>query len=639
MLKRRLPTVVALLLLAATLVPHAPRPADAAESRVFVRTVPDEATWNIYSRTVSTDTFIKYVIDLKSGEIYYFDVNLYRMHTDFVFGVIYKQPITNDALREFIRNYEADKPRFVLGYITHHLKVDEWTFSFWEEDQIRPKQIRETRDKLLATFWNAKLLKWRPESPMQERLLTELKDIPNITNDKIYKAANYQSFNNGKATGKLRVVPTDIPYEKLTFDRDEIVILQESYPDITPVSGIIATIFSTPLSHVNLRAKAWNIPNAGIKDAAKKYKKLDGKMVVVEIKEATHSLREATADEVKAWQEAKTAARTVKLPAADLKTTDLRMLGQIRVTDTKTYGAKTSNLGEIVSQISGQINVPAGFGIPVYYYQQHMTKNGLDKALEKLLKDEKFNTDAAYRKEQLAALREKIKKAPLDKKFQTALIARWQKSLKGKPVFVRSSTTAEDLEGFNGAGLYDTLPNQKTKAQVADAVKAVWASLWNFHAYEERSLFGIDQRAVYSAVLIQIGVNASAAGVLVTKNLFDAEDTNSFTINAKRGLGMRVVAGTTVPEQIVFDTSNFGTKIVSRSDDPTMLVFDEASGGIKEVPNDNKGVILTEARAYALATAVQKFIPLFQQKYPLDVEWVLEGEKVWIVQSRPFMSK
>jgi hypothetical protein len=34
-----------------------------------------------------------------------------------------------------------------------------------------------------------------------------------------------------------------------------------------------------------------------------------------------------------------------------------------------------------------------------------------------------------------------------------------------------------------------------------------------------------------------------------------------------------------------------------------------------------------------------KFVPLFPARYPLDVEWVLEGDKVWIVQARPYVAK
>ncbi|MDP6944702.1 MAG: PEP/pyruvate-binding domain-containing protein, partial [Myxococcota bacterium] len=107
-------------------------------------------------------------------------------------------------------------------------------------------------------------------------------------------------------------------------------------------------------------------------------------------------------------------------------------------------------------------------------------------------------------------------------------------------------------------------------------------------------------------------------------------------INAKRGLGIRVVEGASVPEQVLFDTSNDGTKIISRSDDETMLIFD-SEGGIVEVPNPHRGVILNEARTRRLARAVEAFVPLIPSDRPLDVEWALAGEKVWILQARPFI--
>ena len=624
-----------LLVLAAVLL--LPRAAAAREHRIYIHEVPDAAVFELYSRTINTDRLGKFLIDLLSNEILFFDVNLYRLHADFVYGVIYKRKLSNEEIPEYNRNYEADKPRFILGYLVHHLKTDQWTFSFWEGDRIRPADIKKVYQRLQKTFF-AKDLRWRPDSPLQEKLLGELKDLPTITNDKIYKAAAYQSFNNGRAVGRLRVVPPGTPYETLTFDREEIVILQETYPDISVVSGIVSTVFSTPLAHVNLRARAWNIPNAGFKDAAKKYKALAGKMVVLEVRDVDHTLRAATDAEVQAWKDAATAARTVKIPRADLATTELRALGQMTAQDTQIYGTKAANLGVIVSSGVQGVSIPAGFGVPFSMYVDHMQRSGLDKEVERILADARFAGDAAWRKAELDKLRKQILAAPINPRALDAVHAKVKKELKGKGVFVRSSTNAEDLEGFNGAGLYDTVPNVKGKAALGKALRTVWASLWNYVAVEERSFFGIDQRAVYAGVLVQVGVNATAAGVLITRNLYDGEDRSSFTINAKNGLGLRVVAGTTIPEQIIFDTSNDGTKIISRSDDPTMLVFDE-HGGIKEVPNPNKGVILTEARAKALATAVRRFVPLFSPRHPLDVEWVLEGDKVWIVQARPFVSK
>jgi phosphoenolpyruvate synthase/pyruvate phosphate dikinase len=358
-------------------------------------------------------------------------------------------------------------------------------------------------------------------------------------------------------------------------------------------------------------------------------------MVYLEVRDLDHTLRRATDQELLEHEKEVHAKRHVAVPKIDGATTELRPLDRMHLADVVRYGTKASNLGEIAAAHLG-VPIPDGFGVPFAFYVDHLRRNHIDKEIDKLLRNPRFAGDPDWRKNAVEELRARIAKAPINPKNLDRVWAKIQKDLGGKGVFVRSSTNAEDLEGFNGAGLYDTVPNVTSKEQLADALRQVWASLWNFHAVEERTLYNMDQRACAVAILVQIGVNATAAGVLITKNLFDPEDVRSYTINAKRGLGLRVVGGTTIPEQIVYDTGNFGTKIISRSDDPTMLVFD-GQGGVKEVPNDNKGVILTEARARLLSDTVTRFVPLFTRRFPLDVEWVLEGEKVWIVQSRPYV--
>jgi phosphoenolpyruvate synthase/pyruvate phosphate dikinase len=268
-----------------------------------------------------------------------------------------------------------------------------------------------------------------------------------------------------------------------------------------------------------------------------------------------------------------------------------------------------------------------------------MLQNHLDTKLDAVLGNAKFKTDAVWRKQALEELRKAIVEAPIDQATLDMIYKRVRLKLGGKGVFVRSSTNSEDLPGFNGAGLYDTQPNVVGKKALGQALKEDWASLWNLRAVDEREAFGIDHHQVYFGALVQIGVNATAAGVLVTKNLWDTTDENGFTINAKYGLGMRVVEGQKVPEQIIFDPTNDGTKIISRTDDPVMLVFDQ-HGGIKELPvPSGAGVILNEERAKKLCTMVQKFVPVFTHGHPLDVEWVLEGEDVWIVQARPYVGQ
>ena len=242
--------------------------AHADERRAWVKAVPDEATWKHYSKVIASDEVGKFIIDVKTNDIYFIDVNLFNIHADFVLGVLLKQAWTADNVREYNKNYERVKPKFILGYLTHHLKIDKWTMAFWEGDKIGPDDVVRARKRLDQAFWK-KELPFRPDSPMQQKIAGDVakKGVKTITADEIYKSAPFQAFTKGRAVGKLRVVAVGTPYEKLTFERHEIVLLQESYPDITPVAGILATTFSTPLSHVNLRANAWKIPNAGDKKA------------------------------------------------------------------------------------------------------------------------------------------------------------------------------------------------------------------------------------------------------------------------------------------------------------------------------------------------------------------------------------
>jgi phosphoenolpyruvate synthase/pyruvate phosphate dikinase len=438
-------------------------------------------------------------------------------------------------------------------------------------------------------------------------------------------------------------VPAGAVFDDLVFDKREIVILPESLPDITPVAGIVSETFSTPLAHVSLRARAWGIPNVGLEDASKRYAPLVGKTVFFEATDTGHVLREATAAEIAAWNERTAAARTVTIPKADLDRTALTMLDDLRATDATAYGAKAANLGEIVHAKLDGFQVPPGFGVPIHYYDAHLRAAKLDLRIEAMLADPKFASDAAVRKRELAALRAAIVAAPLDPDFEIALATQVGILTAGEPgagVFVRSSTNAEDLPGFNGAGLYDTVPNVKSEGEaLGKAIEQVWASVWNLRAFEERALFGIDHRRVYGAVLIQVGVNATAAGVLVTAHPTDPMEKTTYQINAKSGLGMRVVEGKKVPESLLFDVGNDGLRVLSRSDEDTMLVFD-AKGGVREVPNPKKGQpILTDARARVLGRAARSIVRVFPKDRPLDIEWLFEDDILYIVQARPYVTR
>jgi hypothetical protein len=422
------------------------------EQRAWVKTVPDASIWNSYSKAVGSDQFGKCIIDVKTNDIYFFDVNLFNIHADFVLGVLLKQAWTADNIREYNKNYERDKPRFILCYLTHHLKVDRWTFSFWEGDKIGADDIMRVKKRLAETFF-IKDIVFRPDSPMQQKVASEVarRGLKIVTNDEIYRSAEFQAFTKGRAVGKLHVVPVGTAYESLIFDRHDIVLLQESYPDITPVAGILATAFSTPLSHVNLRAGAWGIPNAGDKKARDRYARLDGKIVYYEVTDLGLTLREATAAELAELEHKIAKARHVDLPRADIASPRLAMLTRMRAKDVVKYGTKAANLGEIVTANLEGVAVPAGFGVPFFYYVQHMRQNKLDKKLDAVLGDPRFKPDPAWRKQALEALRAAIIDAPIDPDTLDMIYKRVRVKLGGKGVFVRSSSNSDGAESASSS--------------------------------------------------------------------------------------------------------------------------------------------------------------------------------------------
>jgi Pyruvate phosphate dikinase, AMP/ATP-binding domain len=609
-----------------------------AARRVWTPKIESASDFLAYSKEVGNERFTKFVVELKSKAIYYVDADLYPMHKDFIFAELLKVPRTREAENAFDKNYGRDKPDFLMCYLVHHLGPDLWSLAFWDGDKATAEHVRLAFARMKDTFYLGSKVKFRPSSNDQEAVAAQVKEIPTITNDALYKAGGYQPFHLGVAVGKLRIGSTGA-----LFAPDEIVILPEPLTDITPVAGIVSESFSTPLSHVNIRAAAWDVPNVGLKGASKKYGSLAGKVVRLEAGATSAEIRVATAKEIDAARKAKHERTTVQVPRANLTPSTLATLDTLHASDASAYGSKTSNLGEIITAKLAGVAVPPGFGIPISYYAAHLKAAGIDAHVATMLEDPKFKSSQAERKTALERIRNEIQNAPLAPAFVASVTESLQKLIAGADagadpgVFVRSSTNAEDLDGFSGAGLYDTVPNVHGAAGVGDAVKKVWASVWNLAAYEERELYKIDQKQVYGAVLVQIGVAATAAGVLVTSHPTDPNDKNTFTINAKSGLGMRVVDGKKLPEIILYNTFNKGLRIVSRSDEDTMLVF-SGDGGIREIPNPKKGdAILTNARVERLSAAASKLRGIFPKDRPLDIEWVLRGEDVFIVQSRPYM--
>jgi hypothetical protein len=600
----------------------------------FLPAIRSQAEFDKISVTYDANTpfalpHVMIVIDRKdNNKIYYVNKKRYSFHKDFVNGTY----LSLERGREFfVNNYIKPNRRFILGTLAYQTPIKRWTFEFWEGDLIPADQIQLAYDVINRTFFTP--VAFKPNSLRQEEATRSLAGMERVLQSDIAKEQEYQALNLAKGLGRIHIVPKLDEHVEIGFN--EILVLDEVPVQLPPVAGIITSQPSTPLSHINLLAKGWGIPNAYIKNAKELLKQYDGWWVSFETLRETYTIKRADMNQLREYQRRQAERLDVMKPRSNLSETRLLNLAEQHSRSSLAYGGKSANLGEVLNARLSGIVVPGGFTIPFYYYDDFIKRNKLDDAIYGLLNDQKFVHDPAYRREQLVQLRQKIESAEFDPKLRQMVLQKVAREYADKGLFVRSSSNSEDLPNFSGAGLYTTVPNVRGEQQLIDAIRKVWASLWNFEAYEARERANVDHSKIFMAVLLQEGINSESSGVMISTDPFDNDNKGVIYISAKRGLGIKVVEGQRIAEQILFRPRTNAVQVLTRSAEDSLLTFDE-NGGVKEVPIEGDRVVLTDdviRRLVRAATAIKRVFGERDQ----DIEWAYMKGQIYIVQSRPFI--
>jgi phosphoenolpyruvate synthase/pyruvate phosphate dikinase len=291
----------------------------------------------------------------------------------------------------------------------------------------------------------------------------------------------------------------------------------------------------TPLSHINLKAKQNDTPNAYVRDAATEPRvaAVVGQVVRYAVTPDDFELAAATPEEVDAWL-ARVRPSRPQSPPRDLSVTDIADLDALRHADVDRVGAKAANVAELRRMLRAG-EVPDGYAIPFALYDAFMTAHGFYDRARAILADPELAADAAAREAALAQLRRDIKRADPPDEIARAISEVQSRFEPGRAIRCRSSTNNEDLEGFNGAGLYDSFTHRPDEGDLSTTVRQVWASLWNLRAFDEREFHRIDHLAAAMGVLLHPNFDDELAnGVAVTKNPFDP-DWPGFYVNVQVG--------------------------------------------------------------------------------------------------------
>jgi phosphoenolpyruvate synthase/pyruvate phosphate dikinase len=260
-----------------------------------------------------------------------------------------------------------------------------------------------------------------------------------------------------------------------------------------------------------------------------------------------------------------------------------------------------------------------------------MKHNGFYEKIESLLRDPVFQREQDTKEAELKKFRAEIKKGKMPTWMMDALSDLQSEYPEGTPLRCRSSTNNEDLPGFSGAGLYDSFTHHSDEGHLSKSIKQVFASLWNYRAFEARDFYRIDHIATAMGVLVHPNFeNELANGVAVSDDVV-YQTTGNYYLNTQ--VGEELVTNPeeqSVPEEILldwWDSNNY--RVVTNSN---------------RAP-DNKRILtreyLRELSRY-LGMIHNKFShlygPVSQTKdFAMEIEFKITSEgKLLIKQARPW---
>ena len=477
----------------------------------------------------------------------------------------------------------------------------------------------------------------------------------------------YLALNPAVGYGRLREMEPD----ERPHPRD--IVLYEALPNELPrVAGVISTAPQTPLSHVNLRAIQDGIPNAYIRDAYDD-PALTGLLdsyVRYEVTDDAYTLRAATQAEVNAHYAASRPAAP-QTPERDLSVTAITPLSAIGFADWKAFGVKAANVAELgkLGFTAGSVpdggsvpiggTVPDGFAIPFSFYDRFMRETTLGEetvlgkrsgpdaekltlpadttlaaAVTKMLAHAVFQTDFDVQDEMLDDLRDAIKAAATPQWIIEELTAMHEQFPEGQSLRYRSSTNNEDLPGFNGAGLYDSYtqkPAETEEEGIGKSLQQVYASLWTFRAFSERTFHRVDHTATAMGVLVHPNyTDEQVNGVAVS---FDPTTgrTDLYYINSQVGEDLVTnPEAHSVPEELLYWTFNGWPRVLATSnqaEEPGQLLM--TTEQMKQLGRH-------------LTTIHDHFKPLYDpaadEPFAMEIEFKITSEHVLAIkQARPWV--
>ena len=302
----------------------------------------------------------------------------------------------------------------------------------------------------------------------------------------------------------------------------------------------------------------------------------------------------------------------------------LRDFKHLTMKDVELAGGKGASLGEMTK---AGLPIPGGFVVLSTAFDAFIHDTGLETHI--LAELEKVDHKAMHTVEEASkAIQSLILQQEMSDSLNEEIMKEFDK-LDCKFVAVRSSATAEDSSEAAWAGQLDSFLNT-SRDGLLENVKKCWASLFTPRAIFYRFEKELDKQHISVAVVVQKMVESEVSGISFSVHPV-TEDRDQLIIEAGLGLGEAIVSGQITPDSYVVLKEKMEIQDVYVSDQEKGL-FRSASGNEWKKVSGEKQKLTSEQ-----ILELTKIVVNIENHYgfPVDVEWALEDDKFYIVQSRP----
>ena len=473
---------------------------------------------------------VKVVFDLRSKKLYYLNESNFKNHYEFCNK---KLNYLNGMGNFLTRNYSNGPERkYLLANLNFFQSGNKYVLEISPTDLMEQNHIVQIYDLVKKSSFVGENIFFITNSPRLQSIENNLKEkIRTISPLEIYGTLSYQAVSKYSNTGILRIIE-DIETQKLQSNATDILILKSIPNYLPPVAGVIVTEFQTPLSHISILGLNRKIPICAYTKIfdIKALKELNGKQVHFAVEADTFRI------DLDTTELSGPITKNIELKL-NLEVDSLIDVQYLNSTSYQFVGSKAANFAELyhLSKTADFKTPECAFAIPFYYYEQHIEKSKARKLIAKIVDEKQKNQRLIKRN--LKRIRTRIEKTKIDDSLILAIENKIDSNGKYKKFRFRSSTNAEDIDGFSGAGLYtsETGKLNSKKKSIEKAIKRVWASNWSNQAYYEREYYNIDQTKVAMGVLVHRSFpEEKVNGVAITKNIY-RKNSNGFLVNAQLG--------------------------------------------------------------------------------------------------------